>query len=62
MVDSTNLTKTSLDLQDRIWTVTNDTDLIVVALFSALGLLATIYFSMYFPMSDQVATLLLQAP
>ncbi len=62
MVDSTSLTKTSPDLLDRIWAVTNDTDLIAVVLFSALGLLATIYFSMHFPMSDQVATLLSQAP
>ncbi len=62
MVDSTSQTKTSTDLSDRILAFANDTDLIAVVLFSALGLLATIYFSMHFPTSDQIATLLSQAP
>ncbi len=62
MVNTTSQTKSSIDIWDRIWVVANDPDLIAVMLFSTVGLLASIYFSAYFPMSDQVATILSQAP
>ncbi len=62
MADTTSQTKTSTEVQDWSWAVANDSDLIVVALLSTVGLLASIYFSIHFPMSDQVAVLLSQAP
>lgn len=61
-ITPTTQTKSSTDLRDRIWAVANGPDLIAVTLFSTVGLLASIYFSIHFPMSDQVATLLSQAP
>jgi hypothetical protein len=62
MADTTSQTKTSTEVQDWNWALANDSDLIAVALLSTVGLLALIYFSIHFPMSDQVATLLSQAP
>ena len=62
MVDTTSLTKSSTDPLDRCSAVANDSDLIAIVLFSAVALLASIYFSINFPMSDQVAVLLSQAP
>jgi hypothetical protein len=60
MVSTTNLAKSSTDLQN--WAVANDSDRSAIALFSAVALLALIYASIQFPMSDQVAVLLSQAP
>jgi hypothetical protein len=62
MVDTTSLAKSSTDLRDRSWAVANDSELIAIAPFCAVALLALIYFSVNFPMSDQVAVLLSQAP
>ena len=60
MVDTIRLTKSSIE--NRSVAVANDSDLIAIALFSAAASLALIYFSIHFPMSDQVAVLLSQAP
>jgi hypothetical protein len=60
MANTTSLAKSSTDL--RNWAVANDSDRIAIALFSAVALLALMYFSIHFPMSDQVAVLLSQAP
>jgi hypothetical protein len=62
MVSTTSLAKSSTDLRDRSWAVANGSDWIAIALFCAVVLLASIYFSIRFPMSDQVAVLLSQAP
>lgn len=62
MVNTTSLAKNSTDLLDQSWAIANDSDLIAIGLFCAVTLLALIYFSIHFPMSDQVAVLLSQAP
>jgi hypothetical protein len=62
MVNTTSLAKGSTDLWDRNWAVAYDLDLIGIALFSAVVLLALIYFSINFPTPDQVSVLLSQAP
>jgi len=62
MANITGLAKSSTDLSDRSWSVTNPSDRIAIALFTAVGLLALTYASVHFPMSDQVAVLLSQAP
>jgi hypothetical protein len=61
MVNTNSLAKSSPDLRDRSWAIANNSDLIAIALFCAVGLLASMYFSIHFPMSDQVATFLSQA-
>jgi hypothetical protein len=61
MADTTSQTKTSTEVQDWSWAVTNDPDVIAIALFFTVGLLASIYLSIHFPMSDQVAAFLSQA-
>ena len=62
MANITGLAKSSTDLSDRSWSVANHSDRIAIALFSAVALLALTYASVHFPMSDQVAVLLSQAP
>jgi len=62
MVNITSRAKSSTDLWDRSWAAANDSDLIAIGLFCVAVLLASIYFSIRFPMSDQVAVLLAQAP
>ena len=62
MANITGLAKSSTDLRDRSWSVTNPSDRIAIALFSAVALLVLTYASVHFPMSDQVAVLLSQAP
>ena len=62
MADIADLAKSSTDLSDRSWSVANPSDRIAIALFSAVALLALTYSSVHFPMSDQVAVLLSQAP
>jgi hypothetical protein len=49
-----------IGLRHRISAVSNDPDLAVVVLFSALGLLAAFYFMTHFPLSVEDATLLAQ--
>jgi hypothetical protein len=49
-------------LRHRISAVAIDPDLVVVVLFSALGLLAALYFMTHFPLSDEDATFLTQWP
>jgi hypothetical protein len=61
MAETTSQTKSSTELQEWSLAVANDPDLIVIALFFTVGLLAAIYLSIHFPMSDQVATFLSQA-
>ena len=62
MANITGLAKSTTDLRHRSWDVANHSDRIAIALFSAVALLALTYSSVHFPMSDQVAVLLSQAP
>ena len=62
MANITGLAKSTTDLRDRSWSVTNPSDRIAIALFSAVALPVLTYASVHFPMSDQVAVLLAQAP
>jgi hypothetical protein len=62
MADITGLAKSTTDLSDRSWSVANHSDRIAIVLFSAVALLALTYASVHFPMPDQVAVLLAQAP
>ena len=55
----TTQTSTGLiGLRHRISAVVNDPDFVAVALFSALGLLASFYFMTHFALSVEDATLL----
>ena len=59
MSTTSQTTSTSLiGLRHRISAVVNDPDFVAVALFSALGLLASFYFMTHFPLPVEVATLL----
>jgi len=60
MANTTSLAKSSSDLRNGA--VANDSEWTAIALFSAVALLALTYASVHFPMSDQVALLLSQAP
>jgi hypothetical protein len=44
-----------IGLRHQTWAVVNDANLPLVALFSALGLLASFYFMTHFPVEDFLA-------
>ena len=52
MSTTTQTSTGSIGLRDRVSAVVNDSNLAVLALFCALGLLASLYFMVHFPVED----------